>query len=143
MNRKGRFVVDTNTLVSAVMFEHSNPGQAIRRALQVGRLVLSTATLGELTEVLQRDKFDRYVTPTERDEFLEGLLVLAMVVEPTENIRECRDPKDDKFLELAVMADASHIVTGDRDLLALHPFRGIEILTPEAFLNATVGDAAE
>ena len=43
---------------------------------------------------------------------------------------DCRDPKDDKFLELALNGKATHIVSGDEDLLVLHPFRGIPILTP-------------
>ncbi|WP_459868116.1 putative toxin-antitoxin system toxin component, PIN family [Endothiovibrio diazotrophicus] len=47
---------------------------------------------------------------------------------------ECRDPKDNKFLELAVAGGASALITGDQDLLALHPFRGIPILAPADFL---------
>jgi uncharacterized protein len=53
-----------------------------------------------------------------------------------EEIRECRDPKDDKFLELAIDGRASEIVTGDADLLAMHPFRGIAVLTPATFLQS-------
>ncbi|MDE2844360.1 MAG: putative toxin-antitoxin system toxin component, PIN family [Chloroflexota bacterium] len=45
----------------------------------------------------------------------------------------CRDPKDDKFLELAVSGQASHIVSGDQDMLELHPFRGIPVLSPRSF----------
>lgn len=143
MRIKGRFVFDTNTLVSAVLFEHSKPGQAFRRALEVGNVMLSPSTLDELTEVLERDKFDHYVTSLEREEFLEGLLDRAIVVEPTETVRECRDPKDDKILELAVTAHASHIVTGDNDLLILHPFREIKIVTAEEFLKANFKDMPE
>jgi len=143
MRDRNRFVFDTNTIVSAVLFEHSKPGQAFRRALQVGKVMLSPTTLEELTEVLERDKFDSYVTPLEREEFLEGLLDRAMIVEPSETIRECRDPKDDKILELAVTAHASHIVTGDSDLLVLHPFRETKIVTPEEFLKATLEDTSE
>lgn len=106
-------VFDTNTLVSAALFEHSKPDQALRRALKLDHVVLSPPTLDELAEVLERGKFDRYLTPAEREEFLEGLIDRATVVEPVESIRESRDPKDDKFLELAVKANASHIVTGD------------------------------
>jgi putative PIN family toxin of toxin-antitoxin system len=53
----------------------------------------------------------------------------------THTIRECRDPKDDKFLELAVNGRANVLVTGDKDLLALHPFRGIPILAPAQYLS--------
>jgi predicted nucleic acid-binding protein len=51
-------------------------------------------------------------------------------------VRACRDPKDDKFLELAVSGAACCVVTGDQDLLALHPFRSVSILTPAQFLEA-------
>jgi len=50
-------------------------------------------------------------------------------------IRACRDSKDDKFLELAISGLATHVVTGDSDLLALNPFRGIQIISPQAFLE--------
>jgi predicted nucleic acid-binding protein len=55
----------------------------------------------------------------------------------TEVVTDCRDPKDNKFLELAVSGRATHIVTGDPDLLTLHPFRGVAIMTAQAFLSAT------
>jgi putative PIN family toxin of toxin-antitoxin system len=57
------------------------------------------------------------------------------IFSPTEIITDCRDPKDNKFLELAVEANASCIVTGDKDLLVLDPFRGIPILTAADFLK--------
>ena len=63
-----------------------------------------------------------------------------MVVEPGETIRERRDPNDEKFLELAVSANTSHIVTGDADLLVLQPFREVEILTPDDILKTMAGD---
>ena len=58
-----------------------------------------------------------------------------MFVQTPTSIRACRDPKDDKFLEVAVHGSADVIVTGDSDLLDLHPFRGIAILTPADYLN--------
>lgn len=58
-----------------------------------------------------------------------------MLVPINYRIRACRDPKDDKFLELAVNGSASLIITGDKDLLALDPFRGIGIITPAGFLK--------
>ena len=70
----------------------------------------------------------------ERDELLDLLRGLAVWFVPTESVRECRDPKDDKFLELALAANARVIVTGDNDLLVLHPWRGIEILRPADYL---------
>jgi len=52
-------------------------------------------------------------------------------------VRECRDPKDDKFLELALDGQADLLVTGDEDLLAQHPWRGIPILSPADYLART------
>jgi len=56
-------------------------------------------------------------------------------VEITSSIRACHDARDDKFLEVAVDGRAEMIVTGDQDLLALHPFQGIAILTPSDYLE--------
>lgn len=132
---KPRYVFDTNTLVSAALLAASTPAKAARHALERGVLLISSDTLSELTDVFSRHKLDRYMTPDEREEFLEALVARAEIVEPVESIRECRDPKDDKFLELAVAGQATAIVSGDDDLLVLHPFRGISILTPSGFLK--------
>ena len=140
MSSSARYVLDTNTLVSALLLEHSTPGQAFRRALKRGEVLVSPSTLEELAEVLQREKFDRYVTAAEREEFLEAFVERATFVEPTEEIRVCRDAKDDKFLELAVSGKAAYLISGDNDLRSLHPFRGIAIATTAEFLAATGGD---
>jgi putative PIN family toxin of toxin-antitoxin system len=99
-----------------------------------GRLLLSEATLAEIDEVLRRPKFDRYVPEQARLEFLAALLEKAEWVTATPEIQACRDPKDDKFLSLAVGGRANHLVSGDPDLLVLNPFRGIQILAPQQFL---------
>jgi putative PIN family toxin of toxin-antitoxin system len=69
---------------------------------------VSPSTLEELAEVLQREKFDRYVTTAEREEFLQAFVKRVTFIEPTEEIRICRDAKDDKFLELAVSGGATY-----------------------------------
>ena len=143
MSESIRHVFDTNTLVSAVLFEGSTPGQALRRALRRGRVLLSSPTLEELAEVLQREKFERYVTATEREEFLVAFVERVLFMEPTEEVRACRDAKDDKFLELAVSGRAAYIVSGDADLLVLRPFRDIAIMTATEFLQATEEEATE
>ena len=135
MSHKVRFVFDTNIIVSALLFETSNPSQAFRYVLQNGEVLLSLELLEELSEVLGREKFNRYVSSEERADFLEALVERAELVEIHETIRECRDPKDDKVLELAVSGKAEYIVSGDRDLLVLDPFRGIRIVTVEELLR--------
>jgi predicted nucleic acid-binding protein len=86
MSRDPHYVFDTNTLISALLFEHSKPGQAFSRALGRGKILLSLSTLEELAEVLQREKLDRYVTASEREEFLAAFVDRAVFVEPTETI---------------------------------------------------------
>ena len=75
------------------------------------------------------------MTNEERKEFLETLIERAVLIEIVEDVQECRDPKDDKVLELALNGEAQSIITGDRDLLVLNPFRNVRIITVEDFLR--------
>jgi uncharacterized protein len=136
-----RCVFDTNVLVNAVLFDHSTAAQAFFAALHAGEIIVSADVVAELNGVLGREMFRRYVTEEER--FLRSLLREAGLIEIEQKIRACRDPKDDKFLELAVNGDADCIVSGDEVLLSLDPFRGIPILTPEKFLDALLKDRSE
>ena len=129
-----RVAFDVNVLVSAMLSENSVPRAALNRALNQGTVLFSDALSEESRRVFVRGRFDRYVTLRERAEFFEGLVSDAEFVEITETIQVCRDPKDDRILELAVNGNAAYIVTGDADLLVLNPFRGIEILRPADFL---------
>jgi putative PIN family toxin of toxin-antitoxin system len=129
------FVFDTNVVVSAALLAGSIPRQAFDKALDEGRLLISVPVLLELSEVLSRKKLDKYLLEEERMRFLIALLKEAELVEITEVVTDCRDVKDNKFLELAVSGKADYIVSGDEDLLVLNPFRGIPILTPREFLS--------
>ncbi|OUC12969.1 MAG: putative toxin-antitoxin system toxin component, PIN family [Alkalinema sp. CACIAM 70d] len=135
MRNEVRCVFDTNVIVSALLFENSKPAQALRYALTNGTVLLSLDLLGELNEVLGRERFNRYLTSEEREEFLEALVERAVLVEITETVQECRDPKDDKILELALNGEAQYIISGDRDLLILHPFRDVLVMTVDEFLR--------
>ena len=135
MRSSRRYVFDTNTLVSAALFRGSTPGEAFEHALGTGVVLLSKATLEEIDEVIAREKFDDYLTPEERGAFIEALVDRSRFSNPTEEIQACRDPDDNKFLELAVSENATCIVSGDSDLLELDPFRGIPILEPADFLE--------
>ena len=131
----GRFVLDTNVIVSALLLAGSIPRQAFDKALDTGKVLLSLPVLTELNEVLSRRKFDKYLLEAERMQFLAALVREAEMVEVGERISASRDPKDDKFLELAVNGQATCIISGDGDLLVLNPFRGIAIMPPQAFLR--------
>jgi putative PIN family toxin of toxin-antitoxin system len=138
-----RCVFDTNVLISALIFNQSTPAQAFFTALHAGEILVSADAIAELNEVLGREKFARYVSEEERARFLQSLLYEARLVEIKVKVQECRDPKDDKFLELAVNGEANCIVSGDEDLLSLEQFRGIPILTPDKFLDALSEDRPE
>lgn len=130
MNSKNRFVFDTNVLISALLFFDSIPGRAFASALTHGAILISGPLVEELNEVLAREKFRRYIGVEQRERFLESLIRESELVEIHEAVTACRDPADDRILELAVNGRATCIVTGDRDLLVLHPFRGISIVPP-------------
>ena len=130
-----RVVFDANVLISGLLSATSTPARALERAVSEGQLVASRHTLRELMTTLLSPKFDRYVSQERRHELLARLAPLLDIIEIVQPIRASRDPKDDQFLEAAVSGQAARIVTGDRDLLSLHPFRGIAIVTPAEFVD--------
>lgn len=133
---KPRYVFDTNIIISAALFSRSITRQAFDKALIHGNILVSEDIFNELSEVIQREKFDKYISLEERLAFFDDLKEILIVVEIKERIQACRDPKDDKVLEVAVNGQAFAIVTGDKDLLVLNPFREIAILTAREFLDS-------
>jgi len=129
-----RGVFDNNVLVSAALLG-GVPRKAFDKILDNGIVLVSVPVLLELADVLNREKFNKYVTHDERMRFMVSFLKVAELIEISETIIACRDPKDDKLLELAVCGNADFLVTGDKDLLILNPFRRIEIITPREFLE--------
>ena len=133
-----RVVLDTNVVVSALLLPDSVPRQAFDKAVDQGEIIISTPVLLELAEVLARTKLNKYLSEQERTRFLVALLKETELVSITQQINECRDAKDNKFLELAVCGNADVLVSGDRDLLVLNPFREIDIVTPRDFLSGLI-----
>lgn len=134
MSGSHRLVFDTNILISHLLLPTSLPAQAVRKGLHQGRILVSDETLNELADVLLRSKFDRYISIRDRQEFFRVFGRVVEKVSVIRNIDVCRDPQDNKFLELAVDGRAGYIITGDQDLLTLHPFNSIEIITPQDYL---------
>jgi uncharacterized protein len=130
-----RLVIDTNVLVSAAILARSLPRLAVDKAVDHGVLLFSESTVEELKGVLFRSKFDRYLNREGRAVFLAQLESVAEFVPTVQILRECRDPKDDKFLEVALNGRADVIITGDADLLGMHPWRGIAIMAPVKYLG--------
>jgi putative PIN family toxin of toxin-antitoxin system len=133
-----RAVVDTNVLVRALIKPHGTVGPVLLR-LRHGEytLLYAGSLLEELVDVLNRPRIREKYRLTELDiqTVVSLILLRGEAVVPEERIIACRDPKDDKFLEVAVAGKADVIVSGDQDLLVLHPFAGIPIVPPAAFLQ--------
>jgi putative PIN family toxin of toxin-antitoxin system len=132
--KRERVVIDTNVLISGLLSTTSTPAQAVEKAVTKAQLVATPATLRELIERLHSSKFDPYVPRERHDALLERLVSLVEIIDVLQTVRASRDPKDDKFLEAAVNGPADVIVTGDRDLLDLNPFRSIAIVTPADYV---------
>ncbi len=135
MRRRERIVVDTNCLVSRLLLADSIPGRAVRKAVDASILLVSEATMEELADVLGRSQFDRYVSIEDRKQFLRLLGRVAEFVPIIYPVRECRDRDDDRFLEVALNGRANLILSGERDLLSLHPWRNVAILSPKDYLK--------
>lgn len=129
-----RIVVDTNVFVSAAIKDSSLPATAIYLVRQHGTLLKSAATEAQFMEVLDRPYLAKLIAPASRD-WLYELMASAEYVEIIERISACRDPTDDKFLELAVNGYADLVVSGDADLRVLNPFRGIPIVSPAIYVG--------
>src|SRR3990172_8974961 len=106
-----RIVIDTNSLVSAYLFPHSIPGQVLDVVLAKHRLLMSIEVATELTDVMRREKFDRFLSRRRREELVAGTIRESEFVETSSDITACRDAADNKFLELAVDGQASTMVT--------------------------------
>ena len=133
-----RFLLDTNVLISAVLSSKGAPARLLDRLRQTRSiLIFSEPTMAELSSRLMRDKFDPWVDHETRLQFLAEIDAVAEFVGITEAPMGCRDRSDDKFLETALTADCPLIVSGDQDLLTMHPWQNIQILTPTQALEAT------
>lgn len=140
MSRIRRIVLDTSTLVSAALRIDSIPHQALLKSLGSCDICASEATLAELQRVLDRKKFDRYLDPDSRRGFVSLIRRHShlFAVQPADEAAidpPCRDHGDTKFLTLALAAAADAIISSDDDLLILHPWHGVSVLSPAQFLN--------
>jgi putative PIN family toxin of toxin-antitoxin system len=128
-----RLVLDTNVLISAILAPNSIPASVLNWGEENGVILYSHSTLTELLSVLRRPKLSKYID----SEDIEGLSIRIkrswFCVSIVRQVKLCRDSKDDKFLELALNGEASHLITGDTDLLILHPFQNISVINPRSF----------
>ena len=123
-----RVVFDTSSLVPACLNPNRESANIFRRAILEHDVFCSAATFNELASVLTLEKFNA-LRPLEHRLIWLGLFRESVIfIEPTTPVTECRDPKDDQFLALAISAEAKALVSSDVHLLEMHPFRDIQIL---------------
>jgi putative PIN family toxin of toxin-antitoxin system len=129
-----KVVLDTNVLISAILFG-GKPRKILEKAIHGEiRLCLSEPILEELSGVLRRSKFDYSLEKVQT--LLTELTSIADFVNPSQIIRlVLEDPDDNRILECAVEAKASYIITGDFHLLKLSRYRDIEIVNAFTFLE--------
>lgn len=130
-----RVVFDTSSLIPACLNPDREPAQIFRRALQEHDVFTSAEAFNELASVLSRDKFNAWRPLEHRMMWVRLFREAVIFVEADTVVTECRDPKDNKFLELAFSAKADVLVASDIHLLELHPFRGVQILQLTDFKN--------
>jgi len=127
-------VFDASVLVSAAMDVDGTPYQALRKARATDVLAMSQMVFDELSDVLHRPRLARLIDAALRADLLDQLLS-GTWFEPTVVVTDCRDVVDNKYLELALAAQAGIIVSSDQDLRGLHPWRGVLILRPADYLS--------
>jgi putative PIN family toxin of toxin-antitoxin system len=133
-----KVVVDTNVLLSAALSPRGAPAELVDRLLAEGRLIFSEVTFAELESRIWKPKFDRYLPIEHRKQILHELNSSALWVEVPVSISKqlfSRDLKDDPFIHAALAAGASRLISGDDDLLCLHPLGTLHIVTPRAALD--------
>jgi len=131
-----RVVIDTNVWVSRLLIAGSAAAKAVHWALAECEVMVSEACMEELAEVLSRSKFDQYVSLEDRKRFIRAVLRVTTLVPVISEVADCRDHADNQFLALAWDSGSNCILTGDLDLLALNPWRGISVIRPADFLSS-------
>jgi uncharacterized protein len=131
---KDRVIVDTNLWIGFLLTkDFSTLDQLL--ADQSIALLFSQELLDEFIEVARRPKFKKYFTLADLQALLQELSLRAEFIDVTSSVTACRDPKDNFLLSLAVDGKATHLITGDKDLLDLSKFKETEILTITAYLS--------
>ncbi len=128
-----KVVFDTSSLLAVCIYPDREPVKIFRQALLHCELVATPQTLTELAQVIGRPKFDTWRPHQVRRAWYQNYAANVVEYPPTEQVTDCRDPKDNKFLDAALAASADVIVCSDNDLLVLHPYRTIDVLNLQDF----------
>lgn len=138
MQAAERVVVDTNAIVSGILLPESVPGRLLSYLVGHAIMIFSPATRDELLGVIARQKFDRCVAADARERAATILVRDGEIISPRRLFHVCRDPKDDKFLDIAHAGKADCLISGDDDLIALREFERVPILTAKRYLARIV-----
>ena len=130
-----RVVSDTSVIVSALLKPDGKSRRVFKTVLENHKPLLSIDQLAELETVLQKSKFEKFITLQDRFEILALLLDKGELVNVISKTSICRDESDNKFLNLALDGKADVIITRDPDLLILADEFSIQIVNPEQFLT--------
>ena len=133
-----RLVLGTNVLVSAILSPRSISAKVLNWWEDNGVILYSTATLTEVLSVLGRSKFSKYIDHDDIDGLSIRIKTVWLFVEILNQVQLCRDPKDDKFIDLALNGEASHVITGDNDLLVLNPIENTSVINPRTFWDEII-----
>ncbi|MHC5822185.1 MAG: putative toxin-antitoxin system toxin component, PIN family [Nostoc sp.] len=136
MNHK-LIVIDTNVLLSAALSPNGTARKALDKVYKKFKIAQSDKTYQELNTRIYKGKFDKYISDEDRQDFLDIVKKSSQFIEIKSQINTCRDPDDNKFLELAKDANAEFLITGDEDLLSLKTLAEYQnqIITPRDFLD--------
>jgi uncharacterized protein len=127
-------VFDASSLIGALLKQGSIPECALLLARATDIICLSVEVEAEIREVFTRPRFGKYLTPGRTQLILDVLTASAVTIVPTIRVTDCRDVKDNKYLELVLASGAATLVADDGDLLTLDPWRGVRIMTPAEYV---------
>ena len=136
---KPRLILDTNILISGSFYKGSLLREVVSTGFKHYELIFSTQTWDELADVFQRDFLEKITPLAQRLRLLAEIASQITVIESHTLVTDCKDQKDNKFLSLALDGDVKTIVTGDDELLKLHPWRGVDVLTVHGFFEKHTG----
>jgi len=135
MNSFKKYICDTNILLSSLISSSSPPAQTVDFIKDNGLFSFSKETFSEFEEVLKRPKFDKFLSKERRLNFINKIFELSVFYEVHDKTDICRDPKDNKFLDIAIVSHAELLITGDEDLLILERIEKTSIITPRNFVD--------
>lgn len=134
-NKLPTIVIDSNVLISAAILPQSRLAHVLIIATEQYVIAQNEATWNELITRIERKKFDRYFGESGRLGYLAKIAQLVQFFDEVSNVEISRDPDDDKFVSLALDANAKIIISGDKDLKEIRAYKGISIMSPTTFLE--------